>query len=324
MLKSVIVEIKTFGIKQFIWHLCYHITGKEKYCLLYYKAREKVYKLMTNNELKEQLNLAFYKNMGFYVDFENPRTFTEKVQCIKLQENEELINIMQKLADKYEVREYVTDKVGEQYLVPLLGVWNKPDELILEKLPDSFALKMNTGSGMNIIVKDKIGISEDNVRSQFEEWFENPFWVGTLEVHYKDMPSKIIVEKYIEEFGGGLLDYKFHCFNGEPIFIQCIGDRNLKKHTGYQKNYDLNWNELDWIFEDYPSFPYNVKKPQKLNEMIEVAKKLSKDFPYVRVDLYEINGTVLFGEMTFTPGGGMYPYIRTWTKEKDLYLGSLI
>ena len=135
------------------------------------------------------------------------------------------------------------------------------------------------------------------------------------------MKPKIIAEKYIEQLDGQLYDYKFHCFNGKPIFIQCIGGRDLKKHTGFQNNYSLKWEKLDWTFEDYPQFPYNVEKPKALQEMIEIAERLSKDFLYVRIDLYDLKEKVLFGEMTFTPASGIYPYKGTWTKEKNAEIG---
>lgn len=125
----------------------------------------------------------------------------------------------------------------------------------------------------------------------------------------------------MRELDHSLYDYKIHCFNGRPAFIQCIGDRDLARHAGCQNNFDMEWNKLDWTFEDYPEFPYEVPKPQRLDKMIAYAEKLSAGFAYVRVDLYEIDNRVYFGEMTFTPASGLYPYRGTWTRELDERLG---
>ena len=128
----------------------------------------------------------------------------------------------------------------------------------------------------------------------------------------------------MEELGGNLYDYKIHCFNGKPKFIQCIGDRDLAAHTAYQTFFDFEWNDIGWTFEDYPHFPYQVDRPKNLERMYEIACILSEDFPYVRVDLYNLSGRILFGEMTFVPLSGAYIYKKTFTHEKDLELGNMI
>ncbi len=121
-----------------------------------------------------------------------------------------------------------------------------------------------------------------------------------------------------------LYDYKIHCFNGVPQFIQFIGDRNLAKHSAFQSNYDMNWKRLDWVFEDYPAFLKSSEPPTRLRDMEKVAEKLSAGIEYVRVDLYEVNGKIYFGEMTLTPNSGLYKYRGTYSREKDEELGRWI
>ena len=314
-------EAQKFGLGTLISRIKYKFTRSESSVTEIFQHWDKYYSRLDKAGIEHELNLLYYRNMDQNVDFENPTTFTEKIQWLKLYDATEQKS---KLADKYRVREWVKDVAGEQYLVPLLGVWEKFDDIDFDKLPDSFVLKMNHGSGMNIVVKDKSKFDIEEARKKFKAWIVRPFEAQGFEIHYRNIPKRIIAEAYIEELDGELYDYKFHCFDGKPLFIQCIGNRNLIHHTGNQNNYDLEWNKLDWIFEDYPDFTHEVSKPQRLDEMNEIAKKLSAGFSYVRVDLYDLENRVLFGEMTFTPGNGMYPYKGTWTRLKDEYLGSLI
>ena len=314
-------EITNYGLKGFILHCMWRMTKNDAIKSKYYSIKAKRYFLCDKMKQAEIISDFYEEMIGIRIDINNPRTFCEYLQWIKLNEMPiEKTN----LSDKYAVREWISKEIGEQYLVPIIGVWDRFDEINFDALPNQFCLKTNHGSGMNYIVKDKNSININKLKKQFEEWMEYEFSMQTFEVQYYPIKRKIIAEKYMEEMSGNLYDYKFHCFNGEPIFIQCIGDRDLVTHKGFQNNYDLEWRKLDWIFEDYPQFDYEVAKPSKLNEMIDVAKKLARDFRYVRVDLYEINGQVKFGEMTFTPSSGLYPYKGTWTRMKDEQLGDLM
>lgn len=321
LLNKMWMELRKFGFKEVFLHIRYVLEQNEMDLTKMYIERERYFSNLNLEQLENELSVLYSQVMKRKLDFINPETFTEKIQYLKIYEN-----TMQKteLADKYAVRRWIRDKVGEDYLVPLLGVWNSYDEIDFNKLPNSFCLKMNHGSGMNCVIKDKNNIDYAKLKADFKAWVIRPFEAIGLEMHYKKIKKRIIAEEYIEEISGGLYDYKFHCFNGKPIFIQCIGERNLKNHTGYQKNYDMDWKELDWTFEDYPMFPYDVPKPKHLDEMIYIATKLSEGFKYVRVDLYDLENKVLFGEMTFTPGNGIYPYKGTWTEMKDRELGKLI
>lgn len=315
-------ELKHFGAKAVIYHmLLLKNINVEKYRTLYWCELEKKYATLDDKQLAMYLKHIYEKIVNNNLNYKSAETFTQKIQWMKIYDN---TSIKSRLADKYEVREWITKKIGSHYLIPLLGVWDSFDEIDFNKLPKSFCLKTNHGSAMNYVVKDKSKMNKTEVRELFHWWMQRPFWVGSLETHYRIIPRKIIAEKYIEEMSGGLLDYKIHCFNGKPMFIQCIGERDLKKHTGYQMNFDLNWKPLNWSFETYPLFKTTVKKPKCLSEMLHIAEVLSADFKYVRVDLYEIGGKVFFGEMTFTPSSGFYPYKGSWNKEKDKELGSYI
>lgn len=314
-------ELNKYGLAEFMYHSMYWVRKKEWYKLKMLTLREKYFLSLNEPQLEKELEEIYAHAMQSILYLGNPQTFTEKIQWMKLYDS---TSEKTRLADKYLVREWVAEKIGEEHLVPLLGVWDRFENIDFSSLPDSFCMKMNHGSGMNLVIKDKNTMDVAEAKRLFHSWMHMPFWVNSLERQYQNIPRKIIAEKYIEEMSGGLYDYKFHCFNGRPEFIQCIGDRDLKAHTGGQCNYDLDWNKLDWIFEDYPCFTYDIQKPALLCEMTEYARTLSEGFAYVRVDLYEIDDKIYFGEMTFTPACGIYPYKGTWTREKDLWLGEKI
>ena len=271
------------------------------------------------DELQLQLSI-FFKNVDVSNGIMFPQTFTEKVQWIKIYGN---IEEMTSLADKVAVREWITKQIGEKYLVPIVGgPWDSFEEIDFSLLPDKYVIKANHGSGMNIVVKDN-SLNVKHMRKLVDSWTRAVFGCMGMERHYLKIKPMIYAEQYLEE-KGNLFDYKIHCFNGEPKFIQVIGDRNLTKHTGKQKNYDFSWNDIGWVFEDYPSYDYELQPPKGLREMYDIAKKLSSDFPYVRVDLYEVGDKIYFGEMTFTPAGGFYPYKGTWNREINEKLGAWI
>lgn len=271
------------------------------------------------------LKRKYKRIMKKSLDLSNPIAFTEKLQALKIvYKKSENLNLYTKLTDKVLVKDLVSKSIGPEYIIPTIGVWNNFSDINFDILPNKFVLKTNHDSGGIVICRDKSTFDKANAKKKLEKSIHRNFYWYGREAQYKYIKKKIIAEEYIEELSGGLYDYKIHCFSGKPLFIQCIGERNFKNHTGYQKNYDLNWNELDWVFEDYPKFPYNVPKPKHLEEMINVATKLSEKFKYVRVDLYDLEEKVLFGEMTFTPGNGIYPYKGTWTLKKDQELGELI
>ncbi len=269
---------------------------------------QKEYELRKNlpeEKYPEYLQDWFYQRTGEFLDFDNPQTFNEKIQWLKLYDS---TPIKTRLADKYLVRDWVKEKIGEEYLIPLLGVWEKFDDIDFDKLPDKFVLKANHGSGWNIIVTDKNKFDKQDAKEKFEEWLHTNYAFNSgLELHYKDIKPLIIAEEYIETPDNDLNDYKFLCFNGEVKYVWVDKDR-YKKHK--RNLYDVNWNLMPKQISEgirYKNFN-KKKKPENYNKMLEFAKILSKDFAFVRVDFYENKGKLYFGEMTFTSANGTHTF----------------
>ena len=258
-------------------------------------TREQLYKNYLKEfylrELKKQLNL------------ERPKFFNEKIQWLKVYDSTPLKT---RLTDKYLVRDWIKEKIGEKYLIPLLGSYDKFDDINFENLPEQFVIKCNHGSNYNIIVKNKTELNITDAKLKIESWMKTNFanHYG-LELQYRDIKPRIIIEKFMDDGTGDLRDYKFTCFKGNPEFIWVDGDR----HSIHKRNlYDLNWNQLPFMVNpNFSTFP-SPEKPKCLNQMVKIASILSKDFSYVRVDLYLINGSIYFGEMTFTSGSGTEEY----------------
>ncbi len=243
------------------------------------------------------------KNKSF--DIDHPQTFNEKIQWLKLYDS---TPIKTRLADKYMVREWVKEKIGGEYLIPLLGVYDRFEEIDFNRLPDQFVIKCNHGCGYNIIVKDKSQLDLVAAKLKVDKWMcENFAFKWGFELHYRDINPKILVEQYMDDNTGDLRDYKYTCFDGIPEFIWVDSDR----HTEHRRNlYDLSWTQLPYkVNTKYDTFP-SPPKPDCLEEMTKLARILSSGFPYVRVDFYVINGRIYFGEMTFTSSSGtedIYP-----------------
>ena len=260
------------------------------------KSRKKI-KIDKSNRLK----VEFKRRHGYDLNLASPRTFSEKIQWIKIFGN---LKRFSKYVDKYEVRQYVKEKVGEQYLIPLIGVYDKVDQIKVDSLPDSFALKPTHASGWNLIVNDKTKFNWDNKKNQVRNWLNSSYFRKTGESNYRDIKPRVVIEELIKDPTGDLKDYKIFCFHGEPKFIQVDGDRfkDLKRDI-----YDLNWDKLP-VQHYYPNFNELVTKPSCLNELLTIAKKLSAEFAFVRVDLYYTNDKIFFGELTFTPENGLKPF----------------
>ena len=269
------------------------------------------------NELQEQLHL-FFPDRG-RLNLSHPVTFNEKIQWLKIWDS---TPIKTRLADKYAVREWVAEQIGDEYLIPLVGgPWEKGEDIDFDALPERFVLKSNHASGDIIVVKNKNQINQKKIIRAVNHWLKTMFgWEG-LEAQYFHIPPRIIAEEFMEQSDGNLLDYKINCLNGEPLLIQVLGDRNLSNHTGKIAFYDTNWNLLEYNIGVYPDYDHPIDKPEKLEEMLQIARQLSKEFIYVRVDLYCVNNRVKFGEMTFTPGNGLLPWNPA---EADLLMGELL
>ena len=237
------------------------------------------------------------------MDWNNPKTLPEKLLKLKVT-NYNHNPLVKQCADKYEVRKYIQDKGLGDMLNPLIAVYDSPSEIEWDKLPQRFAMKLNTGSGHNIICHDYEKFDKKQAIEKLQSWMKSKPWLGYAEMQYKDVPLKIIVEKYLEGKDGIFPeDYKFYCFNGEPKAILYISGRYSEEEYG--GFFDLSWNYLGNNKSTYKNFDdKNMPQvPNSLEEMIEASRKLSEGFPFVRVDLYDVDGKPVFGEMTFTPAG---------------------
>ncbi len=259
----------------------------------------------------------YFHKTGKQLDLENPQTFNEKIQWLKLYDSTPLKT---KLADKYLVRDWVKEKIGEEYLIPLLGVWENFDDIDFDKLPDKFVLKANHGSAWNIIVTDKNSFDKKSAKKNFDKWLRTDYSLKSFETHYRNIKPLIIAEEYIEADDGDLKDYKFLCFNGEVKYVWV--DKDRYKH--HKRNlYDINWNLVpekiseNHIYENFSP----CAKPYNFEKMLKFANIMSKDFPFVRVDFYENDNKLYFGEMTFTSASGTHIFTP---EDFDLKLGNLI
>lgn len=258
---------------------------------------------------------VFYRRTGTRLCLNPPVTFSEKIQWIKLRDrNPKYAN----LADKYAVRDYVRRTIGEFYLIPLVGVWERPEQIPFASLPEAFILKGTHGSGWNIICPDRDSIDVDSVRSSLHGWLSSDYYEVGREWVYKGIPPRIIAEELlITEDGSDLKDYKFFCFNGEPKYIQVDIDRQTDHRRLF---YDLNWKRMPFSL-GYPPSAEGVLPPENLQDMIAVARKLSEPLRFARVDLYSHGGRTLFGEITFYPGNGMEKFDPP---EYDRILGDML
>lgn len=258
------------------------------------------YKLCKTDEQRIALIKSEYKR---YTKMElswPPILYTEKIQYSKLfDSNREKSD----LTDKWKVREWVKERIGEEYLIPLLGVWNAFEDINFDNLPDKFVLKTNHASATNVIVENKRELDTNKTKKKFNFWMKLDFaYAGKgFEMHYSDINPKIIAEEYIVDSNGELNDYKFLCFNGQPYF--CWVD--VGRHNDHRRNvYNMKWELQDWRQFSYLNTDAPLSKPQNFEKMIEIAGMLSKGFAHVRVDLYNVDGKIYFGEMTFTNGKG--------------------
>lgn len=268
---------------------------------------------------REYLEKKFYAMLGYSLDLTNPQTFNEKLQWLKLYDRKPDYTMM---VDKYKVREYIKEKLGEEYLIPLLGVWDNAEDINFDKLPNRFVLKCNHNSGLGMyICKDKSKLTEKQIkviRKNLTKGLQQDYYLTGREWPYKDVPRKIIAEKYMEDKTGQLRDYKFYCFNGEPKIIMINSDREIEKTKADYFDMDFNWIDLKWGYEHAlvkPSKPINFEK------MKEIAGVLSKNIPELRVDFYEVNNKIYFGELTFFDGSG---FDKIEPKEWDKKIGDWI
>ena len=228
-----------------------------------------------------------------------------------------------KLVDKYEVKDIVADIIGEEYIIPTLGVWDKAEDIDFDSLPNQFVLKATHDSGRVIICKDKNKLDKEWAKKEMKKSLERDFYALTREWPYKNVPRRIIAEVYMKDkdsVANDLIDYKFYCFNGEPTYCQVIRDRNSNETIDF---YDMQWKHMPFVglnpLANNGATP--AKKPHYLIQMIKICKNMAKNTPFSRIDLYEINNKIYFGEITFFPNSGVGQFRPA---ETDLKLGAMI
>ncbi|MGJ0576531.1 ATP-grasp fold amidoligase family protein [Xenorhabdus bovienii] len=246
----------------------------------------------------------YYRAFGKSLNIDNPNTFNEKLQWLKLKKykNNSLVTLC---ADKHSVREYIINSGCSEILNEIYYSWDNVDEINWDKLPNKFVLKCNHGAGYNIVCKDKKALKFNEIKRKLSRWMAHDYWKLAVEFCYKDIPKKIICEKFIETKDGHLpYDYKVFCFNGKPLFVMLCTERETKKPKYYFV--DKNWNILPYGL-DYLKLknPKALEKPEGYLTLFDYAEKLAKPFPFVRADFYLNDGNIIFGELTFIPAAGL-------------------
>ncbi len=254
---------------------------------------------------------------GVYPDLKDPKTFTEKIQWLKLHWYDPLA---EKCADKYLVREYVEKTIGAEYLNELYAVYESVNDVDIGALPDRFVLKGTHGSHFNIICKDKSALDWEKEKKKLIRWSSINYYWQNREWVYKNLKPRYIAEKFLEDGNEScLIDYKIHCFNGKPMYCQVIRDR-VRDEDESMDWFDDAWNVMPFTgMRKHPKRHPDMPKPENYETMIAIARKLAEPFPYVRVDLYNIHGRIVFGELTFFPGSGLGTFTP---KEYNTIIGS--
>ena len=273
------------------------------------------YNKMPDDEFLKRL---FKSKLKYDLDLNNPKTFNEKLQWLKIHDRNPEYTTM---VDKYKVRKYIADTIGEQYLIPLIAVYDKVEDIDFSKLPQKFVLKCNHNSGVGMcICKDKSKLNIRKVKKGLKKGLKQDYYLTGREWPYKNVERKIVCEKFMEDKDSpDLKDYKFMCFNGEVKCVFVCSNRFSK--DGLRITIvDKNWNVLPVKRPSHKTEDM-IEKPKNYQLMLELAEKLSKDIPFIRVDFYEVNGKVYFGELTFFPGNGLEEFEP---EEYDRILGDYI
>lgn len=280
-------------------------------------ASQGKYNDMPDEKYLKRLYKAIF---GKELNLENPQTFNEKLQWLKLYYKRPDYTMM---ADKYAVRPYIAEKIGKEHLVPLLGVWDSPDDIDFDSLPDQFVLKCNHNSGLGLcICKDKSELDIEKVKNELRKGLSEDYSVASREWQYRDIPRKIICEKYMKDENQneetGIVNYKVSCFNGIPKYIY------VSKNIEGKKNDRLSlltpdWENAPFTHKRYKAFDELPPKPVNYEKMLEYSRILSEGIPYVRVDFYEINAQLYFSELTFFVASGFTHYSP---EESDMLIGS--
>ena len=304
-------KIKKMFPKLYSDYLFYKYKRMDQKKLAYYSS-------IPEEKYPEELIKMYKEKMGLDLNLENPERFSEKIQWRKVND---ITPETSTLSDKYSVREWVSETIGEEYLIPLIGVWDDFDSIDFDSMPNSFVLKTNNASGTNIVVLDKSKMDKKRAKRQFDYWLKTPFWLlSGLELQYRDIKPKIIAEQYMVISGKkDLPDYKFYCFDGKVFCVYTRTDFSNGQYNGRVGHFDRDYHKLNvYREENEPLRDEELDKPENYELMVTLAEKLAQGFSHVRVDLYNLDGTIYFGEMTFTTHSGYCKYVPD---EFDYILG---
>lgn len=287
---------------------------RNKKCLFNFLdfIRTKVLRILSD---KAYIKLMFRIRVGKHLNLKNPKSFNEKLQWLKLYNRKD---IYREMADKYKVREIIKQKIGEEYLIPLLGVYNSFDEIDFDKLPKQFVIKCNHDSGSVVVCNDKDNFDKEKAQEKIEKALKKDYYLIGREWQYKNIERKIVVEKYLNEISNeDLRDYKFFIFNGKLAYILVCSNRFTKvKFTFFDKNGKF----MD-CRQGGAEYDKSIKLPSNYKKMVELAEKLAEDTIQVRVDFYDINGKIYFGELTFFDSSG---YAKFSPEEWDYKIGDML
>ncbi len=260
-----------------------------------------IYKILKILPDKVYLKLQYKYTTGKKLNLKEPKTYGEKLQWLKLYDRKPYYTT---LVDKYEVREYIKNKIGEKYLVPILGYWDNAENIDFEKLSQKFVLKCNHDSKSVIVCHDKDSLNIKDTINHFKKKLKNNAFYYGREWPYKNIKPLVIAEEMlVDETGNDLKDYKVMCFNGEPKLIQIHKDRFNEDEEYTIDYYDINWNKTN-ITANTTCSKEKIDKPEFLEEMLYLSKKLSQDLPQARIDWYYANNQLYFGEITFFDASG--------------------
>ena len=263
--------------------------------ILLYLDSKGVIRLEDKNFLKIKYKIVTGKKLNL----DNPKTFNEKLQWLKINDRKEIYTTM---VDKYEAKKYVANMIGEEYIIPTLGIYENFEDIDFARLPNQFVIKCTHDSASTIICKDKFQFNIENAKKEINKALKKNYYYGGREWPYKNVKPRIIVEKYMQDETEDLRDYKFMCFNGKVKCSFVCSNRNSEEGLNVDF-YDLDWKKMPFE-RQYKNSKKILEKPKNYNLMIELAEKLTKENPFIRVDFYEIKGKVYFGELTFYPGCG--------------------
>lgn len=267
-------------------------------------------------EYEEIIKEQYKYYLGKELQLEKQETYNEIINWEKLNVSSP---IRTELADKVKVRNWVKNKIGDEYLNKIYGVWKSSEEIDFDCLPDSYVLKVNNGSARNIIVKNKTQLDISSAKKQIDYWIEHNYAYNDLELHYRDIQPLVFAEKYLDGVAESVYEYDVFCFHGKPRYIWCIKGSHLPHCRA--SFYDLEWKMQPFSY-GYPKDEEVAPKPLGLDEMIEKTSILAKEFKHVRVDWFLLpNGELYFGEMTFSTWGGYMPFVPD---EMDLLFGKMI